>query len=580
MRFAGPALGTVPFAGTLNSGAGAPIGGPQEQELVIDPFTIEVSGESIKPLINTLSIDIELGRQGTASFTLVNIHRVPLIGEPVRVLYYSEVLFVGAIDRIHITTNNTQTFKTYAIECTDNSYLLFRKKVKRTFTNSSLTTIANALIASELINDGITLGTVDNLPNIPLLDGDAVSAFDLLNEAAVSVGAIFYIDNDRKLNFISTSIEDAPMALDENTIEDFSQKFDRETFRNKQTVIVTGTAAAGVTPNSITYTASNSFQIPQQATIEGTSGTYNDIESITHPTANDVLSLQKLGVSFAKTLLGVRGSIRETITIRTRQYGFRVGQLAAVSLPHLDVNTDWIIQNLSMRDLSGRWLISDMELTAGSLRRRAQEMWLDVVRKGKVVTIPPTAITTNVTTYSTPGSYEFVVPAGATIVQVTCFGAGGGGGGGAYHAYTFYQTRFVSGGPGGNGGLAITVIDAVPGETLFITVPSGGAGGVSQALTNNTATASGTNGGNGGDAIVARSGNFNICLAYGGWGGIRGQANAITGLSSTPPKNQNGSGLYGNVITVGGGASGGGAGNGSPLQNGGAGIHGRVLVEW
>lgn len=578
-------LGGNPFAESTLAGLlgeqieGAPIGGAPEVPLVIDPYTVEISGESIKPLINTLSIDVELGRQGTAGFTLVNVNRVPLIGEAVRILFYSEVLFVGAIDRIKVRTNHTETFKTYAIECTDNSYLLFRKVITATYANQTLSAIANSVIATYLSGDGITLGTVDSAVSIPLISGERVSVFDLLKDAATSVGCIFFVDNDKKLNFISTSIEDAPMSLDEDTIEDLSQQFDRETFRNKQTVTVIGTAAAGIEPNTVTYTAQNSYQIPQQAALEGTSGTYSDSESITHPTSNTILDLQKLAVAYAKILLAVRGSIRETISVRTRQYGFRVGQLTSVSLPQLSIDSDWIIQRLSMRDLSGRWLISDMEMSSGSIRRRAQELWLDVVRKGTITALPPTAITTNRTQYTTPGNYSFVVPAGAVLVQVSCFGAGGGGGGGAISTYTFKSTRFVAGGQGGNGGLAVTVLDVVEGQTLSITVPSGGTGGVSDSHVQVTTTAVGTNGTDGGNASVSRGGGT-VCLGYGGRGGIGGRANAFTGEAATFAKNADGSGLFGNVVTVGGGASGGNGGNGSPFQHASDGFDGAVWVEW
>jgi hypothetical protein len=586
-------LGGTPFAestlaGTLLEveevaapGPEPPIGGPAEIPLVFDPFTVEISGESLKPLVGTLQVDVELGRQGTASFTFPRMPNIPRIGEPVRIKFYEEVLFVGAVDSIRITSNNTESYKEYQIDCTDNSYLLFRRIVKRSFTNVTLQGLAQSLITQELGGDGITIGTVDNFPAIPLVDGDRVSAFDILNDAAVSVGAMFYIDNDRRLNFLAASIEQAPMTIDENIVQEAELSFDRETYRNQQTVIASGTpSVSGESSNSVTYKTTNNDQYLRQAAIEGTSGIYGDIESITHPTSNNALDLTKLAVAFGKIMLAVRGSLRETLTVKTQQYGFRVGQTASVSIPHLSREGDWIIQSVSQSDIMGRYLSTSMKLTPGSLRRRAQELWLDVVRKGKTVILPPTAITTNAQLYSTPGTYTFTVPAGATVVQFLCKGSGGGGGGGAAHAYPGFFTAYASGGTGGNGGQVITVVDAIEGEQYTITVPSGGSGGATTSLSGVLISAVGVTGGNGAAAKVTRPGNFVICEALGGGGGLGALAYAVLSQGISRPKGTDGSGYFGQSVTVGGGASGGASGKGILGTNGAAGSNGSVLVEW
>ncbi len=587
MNFGGHPFAESTLAGTLLEveevvapGSEPPIGGPAEVPLVIDPFTVEVAGVSLKPLIDTLNIDIELGRQGTASFVLVNVPEIPIIGEPVRVLFYGEVLFVGAIDRVKVSSNNTQTYRTYACECTDNSYLLFRKKIKRSFTNVSISNIVDSLLAVELGGDGITLGTLDHFPVIPSVDADNVSVFDMLNDVAVSVGALFYIDNDKRLNFLSATIETAPTIIDENIVEECSITFDRETYRNKQTVYVTGTPVTqGEDPITIEYTTTNNEQYLQRASIEGNSGLYTDITSITHPTSNVTQTLFKLGVAFAKILLAVRGALRETLSVRTRQYGFRAGQLAEVSIPHLSRSGNYVIQHISMSDLSGRYLISNLDLSPSTLKRRAQELWLDLVVKGKTVVIPPTAITTQSQTFSTPGSFTFTVPPGIVLVQVTCKGSGGGGGGGAYHTYPGFVPHYARGGSGGAGGLAITAFDVTPGDVLLITVPAGGARGNNATINGVLAAAQGSAGGHGASAKVGRNATFTVCEAYGGRGGLGGRAYAPTHTEFSPPQSEAGSGIA-QAVTAGGGATFGIGGRGVPLVNGTAGGNGSVIVEW
>lgn len=579
-------LAGVGFAGAATAPVTGPIGGPAEVPLVIDPFTIELSGVSYKPLIDSMSMEFELGRQGSASFTLVNMDRSPQIGEPVRIKFYSDIIFVGAIDRFTARSNNTQTFKTYEVECTDNSYLLFRRMMTRTSENISLGGIASALCAEELGGpvatggDGVTLGDLDYNQVIPLVQGDNVSVYDYLNDAATSVGQVFSIDNDRKINFRSSSLPSAPQTIDENIVEECSIAVDRETYRNEQTVTVTGTPSAPTgTANTVTYTYRNSNQSQAQRTIENTSGVYNGKDSITHPTSNDVLTLTKLAVAYVMILLGVRGSIRQTVTVRTRQYGFKVGQLATVSIPHHNISGQYVIQKASYRESSGRFLITSLDLTPSSLRRRAQELWIDVVRKGKVSVLPPVPITTSSQIYSTPGTYSFTVPAGVTMVICRAEGAGGGGGGGAYHRFLGYNAFIASGGYGGAGGLVITILPVNPGETLTVVVGAKGTGGTSVQQIDTLTTATGTNGTNGGNSSVSKTGGT-VCLANGGHGGDGASANSVTKIFSSPLGRTGSGGLFGQVITAGGGMSGGGGGNGSPLQNGADGTNGRVTLEW
>lgn len=591
MSFGGFPLGEstlagVGFAGAAPAPVGGGIGGPPEVPLVIDPFTVELSGTSYKPLVDSLSIEVELGRQGSAMFTLVRMDRSPLIGEPVRIKFYSDIIFVGAIDRFTAKSNNTQTFKTYEVECTDNSYLLFRRIMSRTCVNMSLGAIASALCAEELGGpaasggDGVTLGVLDYNQVIPLVQGDNVSVYDFLNDAATAVGQVFSIDNDRKLNFRSANLSAAPMTIDENIVEECTVTVDRETYRNEQQVTVTGTPAApGVAANTFTYTYRNSNQAQAQAAIENTSGVYNGKDSITHPSSNDISTLARLALSYTLILLGVRGSIRQTINVKTRQYGFKVGQLATVSIPHHNISDQYVIQKASYREASGRYLISTLDLSPSSLRRRSQELWIEVVRKAKVSVLPPIPITTSSQIYSTPGTYTFTVPAGILLMIVRCEGAGGGGGGGAYSSFLGFPPIIAVGGYGGAGGLVVNILPVNPGETLTVVIGSKGLGGTSVAQIDTGIDAVGTNGTKGGDSYVSKTGG-QVCFAEGGGAGTGARANSITKLFSSPLGRTGAGGLYGEVITVGGGGSGGGGGNGSPLQNGHDGFNGKVTLEW
>lgn len=586
MSFGGIPFAESVLAGTSVAGAApAAPGGGTEVEIDIDPFTIEISGASMKgrQLIDTLSIDIELGRQGSAQFSLLNLGRVPDIGEQVRVLLYTEVLFVGAVDRLKVTSNNLQTFVRYDFECTDNSYLLFRRKIKKTYINQSIATITGDLMGNELLSDGVTLGALEADQILPVADADGVSIFEFLNGIANSIGVVFFIDNDRKLNFITTNTGTAT-PLDQDSIEQCSITLDRETYRNKQTTTVTGTASGTTDPLVITVDRNNNEQIAERAAIEGTSGLYSERTSVTHPSSNDTVQLTRLANAYNKIWLGLAGSIRRSIFVRTRQYGYKAGQFVDVTLDHLGISGTWVIQRLSMREESGRFLIYTMELNQTSLIRRAQELWLDVVRKGTIAILPPTPILTNSQTFATPGSHTFTTPAGVTELQFTVYGAGGGGGGGAKSEWPGYGGIVnADGSAGGGGGLVITIASTTPGEVFTVFVGTGGSAGTGTYLFESFLNSYGTAGTSGGMSYVARSGG-NIAEAYGGSNGLGGWSNARFQQTQSFPAGRGGGGLFGTAITVGGASNGGAGGSGTAipaaLGNGSAGGNGQILVEW
>lgn len=579
-------FGAVPFSeSTLAGSAGFGLAGAapvvvDDTDVAIDPFTIDISGVSFKPLVDSLSINMDASRQGSAAFTLCNIDTIVQVGQPVKISFYDNVLFSGSLDRIKITTNNTQTYKTYECECVDNSFLLTRKKIKKSFTNTNIVTLAQSLIVDNLGGENVTIGTFDNGMPIPMIDASNNTIYDVLRDAAASLGMLFYIDNNRILQFRSTTIDRAPMTIDENVAQSCDVLFDRENYRNQQRVIVTGTPQTqGETVQSVSYTAVNHDQIQALLSIEGDSNAvYTEIETITHPQSNTAGELLKLAVAYANILLALNGQIRKTITIKTRQFGFAVGQLATLSIPQQGLAGDWIIQSLSMQEESGRYLVSNMTLTVTSLQQRNYQMWIDTTRSGKVTVLPPISIFTHSQSFTTPGTYFFAVPAGITTLQATCVGPGGGGGGPARSSYGFKNTVYSLGGAGGKGGKAISVISATAGNILTIRVSAGGSGGIGQSLNNSTQDAIGTDGGTPVSTRVSM-GSTVYAEAYGGVGGTGAHANSYTGFNGIWSPSAD-SGGTGHVVIVGGGAFGGVTGLANPLQNSHPGSDGSVLMEW
>lgn len=155
-------------------------------------------------------------------------------------------------------------------------------------------------------------------------------------------------------------------------------------------------------------------------------------------------------------------------------------------------------------------------------------------------------------TFSTPGETTWQVPAGVTVLDIKCWGAGGGGGGGG---------TVSTGGPGGGGGFSYcSAVSVTPGETLTIEVGGAGAPGVY------VGALSGGGGGGGGRSAVRR-GTTELVVGGGGGGGGGGDNSSATagGAGGAGGGNTGGSGTAsGNAGGAGGGtqSAGGAAGTG------------------
>lgn len=590
MSFASIPFGHGTFGGNLLiPGTSAPIGGAPEVQIVIDPYTIEIAGISMKgyQLIDSLSIDTALGRQGSARFSLYNIWFAPTPGQPVRITFYNEVIFVGSIGNVDISSNNQQTFVRYDCECVDNANLLYRVKAKLVYSNQSVFSIANNVILNTADGNGISVGTIDNNVIVPTANADGVSAFEFLSGIATATGTIFSIDEDRKLHFTGANIPAAPSVLNGNNVESCSLKFNLEGYLNWITTTVTGTPASSSTTDalSVELTRANDDQLIEREAIESAPGLitgvrYSEYVSIVHPSSNDPAELSKLCNAYNKIRLGLSWTPNRTLHIRTRQYGFKSGQSAVVDIPQLGVSGNWVIQRTSMREESGRFLIYDLELNQTSLIRRAQELWVEVVNKGTMTIVPPISLYTHTETRAATGAGTWQVPSGVTEIQVSVYAAGGGGGGGARSDWPAYGgVNTADGAAGGSGGLVVGVFSVTPLEILDYSIGTGGTPGPGQNRVESFLDSFGGNGTAGGETWVKKGGAY-LVRSYGGDYGIGGTCTSRPLYTKTYPAGRSGGGIGGQVISVGGAANAGYGGPGFSYSVGGSGGNGKIIFEW
>jgi hypothetical protein len=193
---------------------------------------------------------------------------------------------------------------------------------------------------------------------------------------------------------------------------------------------------------------------------------------------------------------------------------------------------------------------------------------VDADRNQVVETYAPDEV--ELTQYTTPGTYEYTVPAGVTQLFIRVQGAGGGGGHGVGRTGIvgmFTKQIAAGGGGGGAGGYREEIVSVTPGEILTITVGAGGSPGGAGA---GTTAGSGSAGGS--SSVIGNTINL-VSTGGGGGAGAGTVASPVPGGAAGSPSGQTGSAgdddVVGGVSTELG--SGGGDGASSASGTGGTG---------
>lgn len=140
-------------------------------------------------------------------------------------------------------------------------------------------------------------------------------------------------------------------------------------------------------------------------------------------------------------------------------------------------------------------------------------------------------------TYTTPGTYSFVVPSGVYTIYVYACAAGGGGGTG-----TEAGANYAGGGGGGGAGIANYKMSVTPGSVISITIGSGGLGGGALVTNWNPNAGYSIAGSAGGNTIF---GSITLSGGSGGQPGTTaangsGGAGGVTTLNSSYPMTYDG----------------------------------------
>lgn len=503
--------------------------------------------------VDAIDIEETLGGRFTARFKLVNPVTFPQAGQVVEIVYRDETIFGGLLQTWTLDTDQAETAKVFSCEAVGWEILLERRQVTAEYVNTPAGTIIQNILDTILFTEGITRGTIEPGVTLRLAKADNIRVREFLRDVADGGGGRVYIDPYKVLHFRTATPSTAPQVLSNAEIEVASTNEDLDEYENRHTVNVTGTGGA-----TVTVQREDLAEIAARQALEGSSGIYEVSDSIQHPTSNDVIQLERLGISYALLQLEAKGHLRRTFSAKVRQQLFRAGQLVPVDLPGYQLAGEWQIVRLRTHD---EWpnLVFECEamLTTGKL------LYLDsllrIVGAGRATIMLPVAQFANLDTFETPGTFSYIVVGSGNVeVELTCYGAGGGGGSGGERSI---GTDF-SGGPGGDGGKTVSFRTLPAGSILTVRVGAGGIGGVPVPL-----GSFGTGSGAGADGELSD-------VVFGGLITRGDGGRGAPGESAGAP----GSGVGDHVFTSIGAA--GGAPGFGPAQNGFDGSNGRVEIRY
>lgn len=457
--------------------------------------------------VNTMSIEEDEAGNSRASCTVLNPIAPIEAGQRLEIVYEDAVLFGGVIRTVDVEPDKSGNVTPYKIEAEGWDFILRRRYITKRYQNARAGDILlDAMAVSNVSSDQITAGLIDRGPNIILADAVNQRMFEFVRDVGSAGGGFALVDANRRLTFRSTSLPYSNVKITDDRAETLRYSEDLDNYRNRQIVKVTG--LDGTT--TVVETRDDLTEQIQRAADEGGSGIYEFYEEVRHTTSSVVADLAVMGQTVGYLALRTYGRNVRRIMVRMRAPAVQVREIVQVNLPSLGLLGPFTVVSRRIYDLAGE-LLYEVELIEGGFSQDALESLLKIVGAARTTVSIDASLFPNAQSYSVPGSYSFVVPAGVTILQFTCVGGSGGGGGGARAQSNAGGPLIVThadGGHGGDSSRAFTILaGVVPGHTYDVTVGAKGVRGVTVNCgpTTGFCQANGTSGTSGTLSKVERS---------------------------------------------------------------------------
>jgi hypothetical protein len=287
---------------------------------------------------------------------------LPLEGQDIQVWDGTEFVFGGVIDTINIDKieSGLGSTKKLLVSISSAGYksICRRRTTTSTWQGKTAGYIINALITSILSGEGITGGAISD----GALVGDAEGYYEavckncseILDDMAQASGMVWWIDGDKKLNFLDFStvinvphqlLESAGRTFTDFEIESYTK--DMSTYANR--VFVRG----GIGDDGLVVSTSESDtdEITARIAVEGGTGVYGYVLE------DDNITILADATTAAVNYLKKSAIIPQTLifTSMTLTYwypGFRL----TVNLPTLGIstNTYFVIEEVGIEDIDGK----------------------------------------------------------------------------------------------------------------------------------------------------------------------------------------------------------------------------------
>lgn len=155
----------------------------------------------------------------------------------------SELLFAGTFDTVKEKRVDglQSTYIDYAISCADQHYILDKRKVAKAYIGQTISFIVNDILTEYLADEGVTLGYLaPTAADIVIAEAvfNYVPVSDVFKRIADKIGAVWYLDFDKKLYIKERWEEVAPWSITTTSkFRDFEVENHREQYRNTQYII-------------------------------------------------------------------------------------------------------------------------------------------------------------------------------------------------------------------------------------------------------------------------------------------------------------------------------------------------------
>lgn len=440
--------------------------------------------------LGQVSCQRDVGQRGTARITFTRTPEVfveaPAIGSKIEISWRDHLQWGGMVENVRIRTQPgvLGVVWWYELDCASWDRLAEKRMTALTYTDKTTKAIFEDVLERVLASEGVAAGVIDEGVTLSLAgphqDGTPTRVHDFLRDVSEASGGVHETDPFKRLHFRKTSVRQAGRTLTNIVaIDVVTSTIERQDYRNVQTVKVTGTE--GAVEFVIREAAS---EINARQAIELGTGRYEAHEEVAHPSSNDPVELQRLGISTAIVLLNTMGRHARKVQVQINKPQYRIGDVVQLEYPEHGISGAWQIAGMKFRAINDTLRV-DLELFQTSLLQRAYQSWMRLTQVGKSVAVvkdmplfQEEVTFTADATWVVPDAYEDGSP---VEVEVEAVASGGGGGGGAQlYGSTCTPVSATSGGPGGTGGRATSFRTLLPGTVITIAFEDGHAGGGAQ----------------------------------------------------------------------------------------------------